>query len=47
MKTILIVEDDPKIALALQVRLKANGYAVSMITAQATNGVNETTDDSF
>ena len=30
MKTILIVEDDQKIALALQVRLKANRYAVSV-----------------
>jgi DNA-binding response OmpR family regulator len=30
MKTILIVEDDQKIALALQVRLKANRYAVSI-----------------
>jgi DNA-binding response OmpR family regulator len=30
MKTILIVEDDPKIALALEVRLKANRYAVSV-----------------
>jgi len=30
MKRILIVEDDPKIALALQVRLKANRYAVSV-----------------
>lgn len=29
MKTILIVEDDQKIALALQVRLRANRYAVS------------------
>jgi DNA-binding response OmpR family regulator len=29
MKTILIVEDDQKIALALQVRLKASRYAVS------------------
>jgi DNA-binding response OmpR family regulator len=30
MKRILIVEDDPKIALALQVRLKGNRYAVSV-----------------
>jgi DNA-binding response OmpR family regulator len=30
MKAILIVEDDQKIALALQVRLKANRYAVSI-----------------
>jgi DNA-binding response OmpR family regulator len=30
MKTILIVEDDQKIALALQVRLRANRYAVSV-----------------
>jgi len=30
MKRILIVEDDEKIALALQVRLKANRYAVSV-----------------
>ena len=30
MKRILIVEDDQKIALALQVRLKANRYAVSV-----------------
>ena len=30
MKKILIVEDDQKIALALQVRLKANRYAVSV-----------------
>jgi DNA-binding response OmpR family regulator len=30
MKTILIVEDDQKIALALQVRLKANRYGVSI-----------------
>jgi DNA-binding response OmpR family regulator len=30
MKTILIVEDDQKIGLALQVRLKANRYAVSV-----------------
>ena len=30
MKKILIVEDDPKIALALQVRLKANRYAASI-----------------
>jgi DNA-binding response OmpR family regulator len=30
MKRILIVEDDPNIALALQVRLKANRYAVSV-----------------
>jgi DNA-binding response OmpR family regulator len=30
MKTILIVEDDQKIALALQIRLKANRYAVSI-----------------
>jgi DNA-binding response OmpR family regulator len=30
MKRILIVEDDPKIALALQIRLKANRYAVSV-----------------
>ena len=28
MKKILIVEDDQKIAMALQIRLKANGYAV-------------------
>ena len=28
MKNILIIEDDQKIVLALQVRLKANGYAV-------------------
>jgi DNA-binding response OmpR family regulator len=28
MKKILIIEDDQKIALALQIRLKANGYAV-------------------
>ncbi len=28
MKKILIVEDDPKIVLALQIRLKANRYAV-------------------
>jgi DNA-binding response OmpR family regulator len=28
MKKILVIEDDQKIALALQVRLKANGYAV-------------------
>jgi DNA-binding response OmpR family regulator len=27
MKKILIIEDDPKLALALSVRLKANGYA--------------------
>jgi DNA-binding response OmpR family regulator len=30
MKRILIVEDDQKIALAMQVRLKANRYAVSV-----------------
>jgi DNA-binding response OmpR family regulator len=30
MKTILIIEDDQKIALALQVRLRANRYAVSV-----------------
>jgi DNA-binding response OmpR family regulator len=30
MKTILIVEDDQKIALALQVRLRANRYTVSV-----------------
>ena len=30
MKTILIVEDDQKIALALEIRLKANRYAVSV-----------------
>jgi DNA-binding response OmpR family regulator len=30
MKRILIVEDDQKIAMALQVRLKANRYAVSV-----------------
>jgi DNA-binding response OmpR family regulator len=30
MKTILIVEDDQKIALALQVRLRADRYAVSI-----------------
>ena len=29
MKKILIVEDDPKISLALSVRLKAQGYEVS------------------
>ena len=28
MKTILVVEDDPKIALAVGVRLKTNGYEV-------------------
>jgi two-component system alkaline phosphatase synthesis response regulator PhoP len=28
MKTILVVEDDPKIAAALKVRLEAAGYAV-------------------
>jgi DNA-binding response OmpR family regulator len=39
MKTILIVEDDQKIALALQVRLKANRYAVS-IAADAIAGAN-------
>ena len=30
MKTILIVEDDQKIALALEIRLKANRYGVSV-----------------
>ena len=30
MKRILIVEDDQKIASALQVRLKANRYAVTV-----------------
>ena len=30
MKKILIVEDDPKIARALLIRLKANGYNVSL-----------------
>jgi DNA-binding response OmpR family regulator len=39
MKTILIVEDDQKIALALQVRLKANRYAVS-IASDAIQGAN-------
>jgi DNA-binding response OmpR family regulator len=39
MKTILIVEDDQKIALALQVRLKANRYAVS-IASDAVQGAN-------
>jgi len=39
MKTILIVEDDQKIALALQVRLKANRYAVS-IASDAILGAN-------
>ncbi|HWY40645.1 MAG TPA: response regulator [Chthoniobacterales bacterium] len=39
MKTILIVEDDQKIALALQVRLKANRYAVS-VASDAIQGAN-------
>ena len=39
MKRILIVEDDEKIALALQVRLKANRYAVS-IASDAIQGAN-------
>ena len=39
MKTILVVEDDQKIALALQVRLKANRYAVS-IASDAIQGAN-------
>lgn len=30
MKKILIVEDDQKISLALNIRLKANGYTVSV-----------------
>jgi DNA-binding response OmpR family regulator len=30
MKTLLIIEDDPKTALALAVRLKAEGYATSI-----------------
>src|SRR5947209_6236091 len=29
MRTILVVEDDPKIAAALRVRLEAAGYAVA------------------
>ena len=37
MKRILIVEDDEKIALALQVRLKANRYAAS-IASDAVGG---------
>src|SRR5882672_12090013 len=40
MKKILIIEDDPRLALALSVRLKANGYAtwiaVDCITAVST-----------
>ena len=40
MKNILIIEDDPRLALALSVRLKANGYAtwiaVDCITAVST-----------
>jgi DNA-binding response OmpR family regulator len=39
MKRILIVEDDQKIALALQVRLKANRYAVS-VASDAIQGAN-------
>src|ERR1700681_481150 len=39
MKRILIVEDDEKIALALQVRLKANRYAVS-VASDAIQGAN-------
>ena len=39
MKKILIVEDDQKIALALQVRLKANRYAVS-VASDAIQGAN-------
>jgi DNA-binding response OmpR family regulator len=39
MKRILIVEDDQKIALALQVRLKANRYAVS-VASDAILGAN-------
>jgi DNA-binding response OmpR family regulator len=39
MKRILIVEDDQKIALALQVRLKANRYAVS-VACDAIQGAN-------
>jgi DNA-binding response OmpR family regulator len=39
MNTILIVEDDQKIALALQVRLRANGYAVS-VASDAILGAN-------
>src|ERR1043166_5209172 len=39
MKKILIVEDDPKIALALEVRLKANRYAVS-VASDAILGAN-------
>ena len=39
MKKILIVEDDQKIALALQVRLKTNRYAVS-IASDAIQGAN-------
>src|ERR1700720_988231 len=39
MKTILIVEDDQKIALALQIRLKANRYAVS-VASDAILGAN-------
>ena len=32
MKKILIIEDDPRLALALSVRLKANGYATWIAT---------------
>jgi len=39
MKRILIVEDDRKIALALQVRLKASRYAVS-VASDAIQGAN-------
>jgi len=40
MKKILIVEDDEKIALALSIRLKANGYDVS-VASDALSGVSQ------
>ena len=38
MKTILIIEDDPRIATALHVRLKAAGYRV-LITTDGHQGI--------
>ena len=39
MKTILIIEDDQRIAAALSIRFKAHGYA-SWVAADALNGIN-------
>jgi CheY-like chemotaxis protein len=40
-KKILVVDDDPELRLALELRLKANGYAVAL-ASDGTTGVTQT-----